>query len=185
MTRHSPAQARLLGLVTASLLVTVIWTSGCKDGGDTDDLSAECGDPDGNGGDTGDVPNLLGDWTGNYGQRFVDGNCRAEDVPTELLDFLEQPFLLEGSVTSARITFADNSAYVLRGVAAPTGAMAMSGVVSAGNVNLHTAVGGMVYEDGAGRTRWDGGIFIGADLNEDAVIDCEFNADWTARKSGT
>ena len=156
-----------LSLVAASLLAATTLMSACKDGGETDEVTAECGDPDGNGGDTGDVPNLLGDWTGNFGQRFVDGNCAAEDVPTALLDFLEQPFLLEGSVTQARITFADNSTYTLRGVAAPTGAMAMSGVVPAGGVQLHTAVGGMVYEDATGRTRWDGGIFIGADLNDD------------------
>jgi len=167
------------------LALSLIALTGCNGDGDTDFDQAECGDPDGNGGDTGDVPNVLGNWTASYGDAFVDGNCRAEDVPTEVLDFLEQPFLLEGSTAAARITFADNPDLVLRGPVAPTGAMAMSGVIPAGGVNLHTAVGGLVYVDASGRTRWDGGVFIGADLNDDTIIDCEFNADWSARQSGS
>lgn len=169
-----------------ALFVAIGFMVGCGGGGDTDGGgSVACGDPDGDGGDTGDVPNLLGDWTASYGQAFLDGSCRAEDVPTETLDFLEQPFLVEGSVSQIRMTFGGNDDLVLRGAGAPSGALAMSGIIVAGGVDLHTAVGGLVYEDASGRIRWEGGAFIGADLNSDAIIDCEFNTDWSARKSGS
>ncbi|MFK7930338.1 MAG: hypothetical protein AB8H79_19270, partial [Myxococcota bacterium] len=81
--------------------------------------------------------------------------------------------------------FADNQDYTLRGSTGKDGAIAMSGSVVAGGVTLYTAIGGMVYEDASGRTRWDGGLFVGADLNNDTVIDCNYRADWRARKSGS
>lgn len=169
-----------------AIALSLFLLGGCAGEDDPTDASVDCGDVDGNGGDTGDVPPLLGDWTSNYGQAFLDGNCRGEDVPKALLDFLEQPSLLEGSVPNAvRLTFADNQELTLRGSTGKEGAMAMSGVIPAGGVLLHTAIGGMVYEDAAGRVRWDGGIFIGADLNDDTIIDCEYRADWKARKSGS
>ena len=168
-----------------AVLLLVLGTAGCNGGNETDGGTAECGDPDGSGGDTGDVPNLLGDWTGSYGGAFLDGNCSSDDVPKEVLDYLKQPFLVQGSPTSIRATFGGIDDYTVRGVASPTGSMAMSGVIVAGGVDLHTALGGLLYEDASGRIRWDGGAFIGADLNGDAIIDCEFRTDWSARKSGS
>jgi hypothetical protein len=158
----------------------------CK-GGDTavDGLPEECGDPDGEGGDTGDVPGLIGDWTASYGQVLIDSNCPPEQVPKETLDFLKQPFYLDGAVPAAiRITFDDNSDLRLRGPAAPTGGLATSGAIEMTNATLYTAIGGMVYTDSTGRVRWDGAVFIGADLNGDTVIDCDIRTDWKARKSG-
>lgn len=180
MNAHPLPSAGLRLLFLAGLLVAC-----AGDGDDTDGALSECGDIDGNGGDTGDVPNTLGNWTASYGGKFLDGNCRSEDVPKETLDFLAQPFLMEGSARATRATFADNPDLALRGTTAPSGALALSGIIVAGGVDLHTAVGGMLYEDASGRVRWDGGAFIGADLNGDAIIDCEFNTDWSARKSGS
>jgi hypothetical protein len=157
----------------------------CGGEGETDGAAA-CLDPDGGGGDTGDVPSLIGDWTGDVGQSFLDNPCPADEVPTAALDFLDQPFLLDGSVPAAvRVTFSDNPDYRLRGVASPGGAFAVSGIVEAAGAQLYTSLGGTVWEEQPGRVRWDGAVFIGADVDGDAVIDCVIRGDWKARKSGT
>ena len=165
------------------LTLLLVACSGDGDSGVGDDI--DCGDPDGNGGDTGDVPSLIGEWTGSYGQVLIDNNCPPEQVPTETLDFLKQPFSLDGAVPAAiRITFDDNPDLRLRGPAAPSGGLATSGAIEQSQATLYTAIGGMVYEDSTGRVRWDGAVFIGADLNGDTFIDCDIRTDWKARKSG-
>ena len=156
----------------------------CGGGSDATDGADPCGDPDGDGGDTGDVPNLLGNWTATIGQVVFDGTCQGTDVSRDTLDFLKQPIMLEGSPTNLRLTFADDSNLVLRGTASPTGAIAASGIITAAGADLHTAVGGMVYYDASDRVRWEGGAFVGVDLNADGIFDCDYRFDWAARKSG-
>ena len=180
-----PARSRSWRGVLALLLPLVLLA--CNGDDDTDpSLAGDCGDPDGDGGDTGDVPNLLGSWTGNFGLTFLDGNCPSDKVPKATLDYLEQPFVIEGSVPSAIVaTFANNPDLRLRGTASPSGSWAMSGPIEHTEVTLYTAIGGMLYTDQSDRAHWDGGVFIGADLNGDAIIDCDFRGDWRARKSGS
>lgn len=169
------------------LVLVVLLMAACNGNDDTDPDSMDiCGDPDGDGGDTGDVPNLISSWTGSFGQVFTDNNCPPDTVSIAQLDYLEQPFEVDGSVPSAiRLTFADNSAYRLRGTASPNGSWAMSGPIEAGGRTLYTSVSGMVYTDATGRVRWNGALFVGADINGDTLIDCEIRSDWNAFRSGS
>jgi hypothetical protein len=170
--------------MTRSLTLGLLLLTACG-GGDTDDDAAlRCGDPDGDGGDTGDVPSLIANWNGDFGDQWLQNTCPGDQVPESILDFLEQRFAVEGSVPDAiRLTFAGNPDLRLRGTATPSGAWAMSGPVVQGGVTMYTAIGGLVYEDASGRIRWDGGVFIGVDLNDDTVIDCEVRGDWSALRS--
>ena len=167
-------------------LATLLFLTGCGGGGDDTDLGdVDCSDPDGWGGDTGDVPPLAGNWTPTVGSFFRQDACSAAEVPDYELDFLERPFLLEGGSNSIRVEFADDPTYALYGRSAPNGSLSVSGRVQRDELPLYVAVGGMVYEDSSGRTRWDGAIFVGADLNDDTIIDCTIRADWAGRKSGS
>ncbi|MFT7519328.1 MAG: hypothetical protein ACI9MC_001468 [Kiritimatiellia bacterium] len=169
------------------LLLLALLTSGCNGDSETDpSYDGDCGDPDGSGGDTGDVPSLLGSWTSNYGLSFLDGNCPSDQIPSASLDFMEQPFEVEGSVPSAVVmTFAKDPDLRLTGTVSPGGAWAMSGTIERGQTTLYVALGGLLYSDQSGRTHWDGAVFVGGDLNGDNIIDCDFRGDWRARKSGT
>ena len=146
---------------------------------------APCGDVDGTGGDTGDVPDVIGLWTSTFGSELIDSTCTLSGQAVDHFPWLNTPFEIAGSAPTGLRLENDGLDGYLFGVESSTGGMVFSGQSDSADGTLHVAVSGLVYQDTiAGRTIWDGMVFIGIDDDGDNNIDCTVRGNWTGIKSG-
>ena len=182
----SPTPHRLT--LAAALLAPSLFACADRRAGDDSvgELPNECGDIDGDGGDTGNVPNILGSWTATMGAKHFEETCGLAGLSKGADTVVHGAMEIKGRVPDQLyLVFDEDSGERFFGLEAATGGVTFSGVHTSNDVDMHLAVGGLVYDDlYRGRTYSEGFAFIGVDLDLDGNIDCSAKGEWTAAKSG-
>ncbi len=171
---------RMLVLAALSLLAC-----GPSDSGDTGPVDPLwCGDVDADGHETGDVPNVLGDYQGSVGVNFYKDNCGLSGLDEGSIGFLNGDLSIEGFAPDGLdMILRGDRTNQLHGVISPTGGINLVGRRPTAWGVMNLSVGGLLYGDVyIDQDYLQGFVYVGLDLENDRVIDCDIWSDWRAFK---